>query len=423
MIENFLHYIWLYKKIDILHLKTTQLEPLEVISVGFPNPNSGPDFFIGQLRIGEHIWVGNIEIHIRSSDWYIHNHQNDKAYDNVILHVVYEHDADIFRADNSVIPTLELKTFISNDLLSAYKNLIAKGQRWINCETSIDSISRFTWIEWTDRLYFERLEDKSRCISELFSVTKANWEATLFLMLAKTFGSKVNGDTFLRMARSFDFSVLQKVRSNAMQLEALFFGQVGLLDNVCDNAYYMQLKSTYKYLRQKFQLENIGVPDAKFFRLRPINFPTIRLSQLANLYAKEPQLFSKVIDADNISIYYDLFDTTVSKFWEWHYTFDKASKSRKKSITKTFIDLIIINTVLPLKFFYSKQKGLDISDHLIKLISSLPTENNHIIRKFNALKVTPSNAMSSQALIQLKTVYCDHNKCLKCAVGHELLSK
>ncbi len=423
MIEYFLQYIWLYKKIDVLHLKTTQLEPLEVISVGFPNPNSGPDFFNGQLRIGEQLWVGNIEIHIKSSDWYIHNHHNDKAYDNVILHVVYDHDIEIYRKDNTVIPTLELQPYIDDDLLRSYNNLLSRGQRWINCEYGINSISNVEWYQWIERLYFERLKEKANRLEELFIKTTSNWEEVLFLMLSKSFGSSVNSDAFLSISKSLNFKLIQKIRHNQLSMEALLFGQAGLLNTDCTDDYYLKLIDTYSYLKQKFQIDSSNVFSVKFFRLRPRNFPTIRLSQLASLYVTYPKLFSKVIEAESISDFYDLFEVSASEYWETHYSFGKCSKPTKKILTKKFIDLLIVNTLLPLKFFYAKQKGLDISEHVIKLMSSIASENNSIIKNFKSLKVESANALTSQALIQLKTVYCDYNKCLKCAVGHSLLSK
>lgn len=423
MIEYFLHYIWLYKKIDVLHLQTTQLEPLEVISVGFPNPNSGPDFFNGQLRIGEQLWVGNIEIHIKSSDWYIHNHHNDKAYDNVILHVVYDHDIDIYRKDNTVIPTLELQPFIDDDLLRSYDKLLSRGQRWINCEYGIDSIPGVKWNKWIERLYFERLKEKANRIEELYVKTKSNWEEVLFLMLLRGFGSTVNGDAFLSVGRSLNFAIIQKVRSEILCLEALLYGQAGLLNVDCSDDYYCKLKDTHNYLKQKFQIDSSNIQAVKFFRLRPLNFPTIRLSQLASLYTRHPKLFSRIIEADRMSDYYDLFEISASEYWETHYTFGKLSKMKRKTLNKKFIDILILNTLLPLKFFYAKQKGLDISEHITNLMCSIPSENNSIIKNFRMLNIESTNALTSQALIQLKTVYCDYNKCLKCTVGHSLLSK
>lgn len=423
MIEYFLHYVWLYKKIDILHLKTTQLEPLEVISVGFPNPNSGPDFFNGQLRIGEQLWVGNIEIHIKSSDWYIHDHHNDRAYDNVILHVVYDHDIDIYRKDNTVIPTLELQPYIDDDLLRSYEKLLSKSRRWINCEYDIHTIPNIEWQQWIERLYFERLIDKSKRIEALLIKTKSNWEEVLFLLLAKNFGSKVNGDAFFSICKSLNFSILQKLRNDVLSMEALFYGQAGLLNVDCTDDYFNRLKDTYSYLKQKFQIDSSNIQAIKFFRLRPLNFPTIRLSQLASLYFAYPKLFSKIIEAKCVSDYYDLFKVSTTEYWETHYTFGKISKRKKKTLTKKFIDLLIVNTLLPLKFYYANHKGLDISEHIINIMRLIPSENNSIVQNFKTLHMESRNALTSQALIQLKTVYCDHNKCLKCAVGHSLLSK
>ncbi|SDR98817.1 Protein of unknown function [Formosa sp. Hel1_31_208] len=423
MIEDFLHYIWLYKKFDVLHITTTQQEPLDILSAGYHNLNSGPDFFNGLLRIGEQVWAGNIEIHIRSSDWYHHNHEMDAAYDNVILHVVYDHDTDIFRKDNSVIPTLELKNYICKDLLVAYYRLFSKHEQWINCDYGIAEVPEFALKHWLERLYFERLEQKSNTIDVFLITTKQDWEAVLFRLLAKNFGLKVNSEAFLSMAQSFEFSIVRKVQSDSQLLEALLLGQSGVLEKEKINPYYKKLQKDYRFLKQKFQLNNQGVETSRFFRLRPPNFPTIRLSQLANLYYKEPNLFSKVILIEELSEFYELFKVSASMFWKTHYSFDKESKASHKYLTTPFIDLLLINTILPLKFYYAKQKGDVNHENLIKIISAIHSEKNSIIKGFDRLGVYSDSAMHSQALIQLKTNYCDKNKCLKCVIGNTLLNK
>jgi len=423
MKEDFLHFIWQYKKFNIFHLQTTQHEPLEIISGGIINFHSGPDFFNGKLRIGEQLWAGNIEIHIKSSNWFLHGHEKDSAYDNVILHVVYEHDAEIFRRDNTIIPTLELKNYIDNELLYNYHKLFSVKKSWINCEKHFAQVPEFILKNWLERLYFERLESKSETIEDLLLSTKNDWEAVLFQLLAKNFGLKVNGDSFFSLANSFDFSVFRKLRSNLVSLEALLFGQSGLLDKEIHNSYYINLQKEYRFLKQKFQLSSQGVLPLQFFRLRPANFPTIRLSQLANLFQREQQLFSRIIEINQLSSFYALFKTQTSPFWDTHYTFDKSSKVSIKKTSKSFIDLLLINTILPLKFYFAKQNGQLIDEVIINLIQGIASEKNSIVDMFTQINYKTKTALESQALIQLKTEYCDKNRCLKCAVGNSLLTK
>ncbi|WP_047544979.1 DUF2851 family protein [Psychroserpens sp. Hel_I_66] len=423
MQEDFLHYLWLHKKLDMLHLQTTQYERLEIVNVGQHNHNAGPDFFNGQVRIADQLWAGNIEIHIKSSDWFVHGHEQDAAYDNVILHVVFEHDTEIFRSDNSTIPTLELKSFIASEILDNYQKLFSSKNKWINCEQDFAEVDEFILKNWQERLYFERLERKSKTIENILKSSKNDWEAVLFKLLAKNFGLKVNGLAFESVANSVEFSVVRKSSSKIEQLEALLFGLAGLLEKESSTSYYETLKKEYQFLKQKFQLDNLGVSNVQFFRLRPPNFPTIRLSQLANLYHREPQLFSKVISAENLDAIYELFNIKTSGFWETHYTFDKTSKQSTKKITKAFIDLLVINTILPLKFCYAKHKGASIDENILEIVSSLSSEKNTIIDGFNQLKPCSTSALQSQALIQLKIEYCDKNKCLQCAVGNALLTK
>lgn len=423
MQEDFLHYIWKHKKFDTLNLKTTQGEQITLIFVGEHNHNSGPDFFNSQLKIAEQIWAGNVEIHIKSSDWFLHNHETDKAYDNVILHVVWEYDTEIFRKNNSEIPTLVLKEFVNDEVLQSYQKLFSKQSKWINCENDFATVDDFVLNNWLERLYFERLERKSEDINQLLKTSKNNWEAVLFKMLAKNFGLKVNGESFFSLANSIDFSILRKLQTKQQILEALFFGQSGLLDNDFEDVYFKLLQKEYQFIKQKFQLDAKGVLPLQFFRLRPPNFPTIRLSQLASLYSKEQNLFSKVIQAKTKDDIYTLFQVHVSEFWKTHYTFNKVSKQSAKKITESFIDLLIINTIIPIQFSYAKQKGESIDQSIVELIQQIASEKNSIIKKFNDLKTISKSALQSQAIIQLKTEYCNKNKCLQCSVGNFLLDR
>ncbi len=423
MQEDFLHYIWQYKKLDVHHLKSTQNEPIHIVTVGQHNLNSGPDFFNAQLKIGDQFWAGNVEIHIKSSDWFVHNHEQDASYDNVILHVVWEHDTEVFRKDNTVIPTLVLKNYVDKHLYKNYKSLFSTENKWINCENDFAEVDAFILDNWMERLYFERLERKSNTIQELLAASKNDWEAVLFKLLAKTFGLKVNGDAFYSLAQSIDFSVIRKVQSKPEQLEALLFGQAGLLEGDIQNSYYLSLVKEYQFLRQKYQLENQHVLQLQFFRLRPPNFPTLRLSQLAMLYSKHNNLFSKSISIQTLKEFYDLFDISTTSFWETHYTFEKQSKASKKILTKNFIDLVVINTILPLKFCYAKYTGQGVEDQIITIANSIASEDNGIIKAFNSLKKVSCSSLQSQALLQLKTEYCDKNKCLQCAVGNSIIGK
>ncbi|MBU2950173.1 DUF2851 family protein [Tamlana agarivorans] len=423
MREDFLHYLWKYKKFEIKNLKTTNGTPVLIRSTGEHNVNSGPDFFNAKLKIDEQLWAGNVEIHIKSSDWYVHNHERDPAYDNVILHVVWEHDTEVFRKDQAVIPTLELKHYIKAEILNNYKALFSKQNSWINCANDFASIDDFILNNWMERLFFERLERKSKVIETLLEASRNDWEAVLFKMLAKNFGLKVNGDAFFSLAQSIEFSIVRKSQSNQNTLEALFFGQAGLLDQDVEDAYHLSLVKEYQFLKQKFKLKNSQVLPLQFFRLRPLNFPTIRLSQMASLYAENQNLFSKVIASNDLKYFYELFHAETSAYWKTHYTFQKESKVSAKALSKAFIDLLLINTILPIKFLYEKQRGEDISSALIDIAEKIASENNSIVKAFNGLKKISRSSMDSQALIQLKTNYCDTHSCLKCAVGNQLLSK
>ncbi|TCK66822.1 uncharacterized protein DUF2851 [Winogradskyella wandonensis] len=421
MQEDFLHFVWKYKRFQSADLKTVEGLPVHIIHLGQHNHNAGPDFFNAQLIIDNQKWAGNVEIHLKSSDWYVHNHEKDSAYDNVILHVVWEHDTDIYRKDNSVIPTLELQQYIKAELLNNYKNLLS-SKSWINCEKDFHNVDDFILNNWIERLYFERLEQKSKSINALLSASKNNWEAVLFKMLCKNFGLKVNGQAFLSLANSVEFSVVRKTKHSFEDLEALFFGQCNLLNDDIQDGYFLDLKKRYVYLKQKFNLANQGVLPLQFFRLRPPNFPTIRLSQLAQVYNKEDNLFSKLMNLETVDDYYEFFNICTSAFWETHYTFSKTSKRIKKNLSKSFIDLLLINTILPLKFSYAKSLGKDEEKKILDLITSIAIEKNSVVDKFLDLKALKTTAMTSQGLIQLKNNYCNKNKCLQCAIGNQLIA-
>ncbi|MBU7571594.1 MAG: DUF2851 family protein [Flavobacterium sp.] len=420
MKEDFLHFLWQFKKFDLARLYTTQGEKLTIISSGLYLQKAGPDFFNAQIVIGAQKWAGNVEIHRKSSDWYLHNHETDPNYDNVILHVVWEHDTEVFRKDNTELAVLELSKFVSGKMLGNYESLMM-NKTWLFCEKQIASVDGFVLDNWKERLFFERLEKKSRLIWNTFSETLNDWEALLFCLLAKNFGLNNNGETFLKMALSIPFQKIRKESFEVRNLEALFYGRSGLLNNENEDVYFQDLKGRWDYLRNKHLLKRIYVEPVQFFRLRPSNFPTIRLSQLANLYHSKPNLFSEVIESKSLAEFYKIFNVSASDYWNEHYQFDRQSHRKEKKLTNTFIDLLLINTVVPLKFAYAAYVGNDISEEIVQLLSEIPAEKNIIIDKFRDFGIVANNAYETQALLQLKNEYCNKKRCLECGIGLELM--
>lgn len=425
MREDLLHFIWKYKKLPLKDLVTSKNESVVIVDVGRHNHLAGPDFFNAQLRIDDQLWAGNVEIHIKSSDWYAHHHEKDRNYDNVILHVVWEEDVEVFRSDNSEIPTLELKNYISDRLLGAYQDLFdKKGNRFINCEKDIGHTDAFTLKNWLERLFFERLERKSNLVFTLLEDSKNDWENVFFVLLLKNFGLKINGDAFLSLAKALDFAVVRKLQYNQSQLESVLYGMSHLLDDdTISDEYHILLRKEYQYLQHKFSLEAERVQKPEFFKLRPPNFPTIRLSQLASLYHKHQNLFGLVIEATTLEEIYTIFDVSASRYWDDHFTFGKSSRKGVKKLTKKFIDLLIVNTILPIKFCYSRHLNEAVDETIVNIALALDKEENSIVSNFSAHAVTAENAMESQGILQLYNEYCTKNKCLQCTIGTGLLTQ
>ncbi|MAU15279.1 MAG: hypothetical protein CMH46_07045 [Muricauda sp.] len=424
MREDLLYFIWKQNKLPTKLLCTGNGDTISIKAPGIQNRLEGPDFFNAKIEIDGQLWAGNVEMHIKSSDWYVHHHETDKNYDNVILHVVWEDDIAVFRKDGSQIPTLEVKQYVSNDLMNGYHRLMeTSNTSFINCEKDLKEVDSFLVENWLHRLYIERLEHKSKLILELLETSKNDWEAVLFVLLAKNFGSKVNGPYFLDRAKQLDFSLVRKTSNEPHQLEALLFGHFGLLKvQDCTDEYYLKLKKEYEYLVHKFELaENESKPA--FYGLRPLNFPTIRVSQLVKLYVDGHNIFSNLMALNSLEDMYRAFSVAAGPYWENSYTFGKVSKKRTKILSKKFIDLIIINTILPLKFCYSKYVGKDWDEELIGLVSQLDKEDNSIIKNFEKIGSKTQNAMESQALLELYNNYCSKNKCMQCAIGSHLLNR
>lgn len=420
MKEDFLHYLWKFKKFDTLNLKTAQDEQITIIKTGDYLELAGPDFFNAQITIGNQKWAGNVEIHLKSSDWYVHGHEKDAAYENVILHVVWEHDTEIFSRDNNEIPVLILKDYVASEILSNYNSLVMP-KSWIFCEKDIGKIDDFIIKNWQERLFFDRLERKSKFIYDLLEETNQDWEGVLFVLLAKNFGLNTNGNSFLQIAKSIPFSIVRKESFEIENLEALLLGTSGLLNDDKEDIYFTDLKLRYYYLLNKYQLEKRHIDSVQFFKHRPDNFPTIRLSQLANLYHKHQNLFSKVTVLKSVKSVYELLNVSASVYWSNHYQFDKESLRKPKSLSKSFMDLIIINTIIPIQFAYSNIRGESIAEELIAFMNEVTPEKNAIIDKFQSFGVSAKNAFETQTLLELKNEYCNQKACLKCVLGVELL--
>ena len=420
MKEDFLHYLWKFKKFHTSNLHTTNHQPITIIHSGDYLQLAGPDFFNAQIIIDNQKWAGNVEIHLQSSDWYVHHHEKDEAYDNVILHVVWQHNVRIFRKDNSEIPTLELKNFVDQETLSRYQSLVVT-KTWLYCENQLSQLPNFIIRNWKERLFFERLERKSELIDYVLKQTNNDWEATLFCLLAKNFGLNTNGAVFFKIALSIPFSVLRKESVTAESIEALLLGISGLLNDEKEDVYYSGLRAKFNYLVHKHQLVLPILEPIQFFRLRPDNFPTIRLSQLANLYGTHLNLFSKILNVNSSALLYQIFQVSASPYWQNHYQFDRASQTRNKSLTKSFIDLIIINTIVPIQFAYAKSLGKENIEEGILLLESIKAEQNSTIQKFQTIGIVAENAFGSQSLLQLRNEYCGKSRCLECDIGIELL--
>jgi len=427
--ENFLHYLWKYKIFATKKLRTSSKECLQIFTSGEHNLNTGPDFFNAKIKINDQIWAGNIEIHVKASDWYVHHHEKDKNYDNVILHVVWINDIQIFHKNNIPIPTLELKNFVSDKILLQYRDLFFKSGNWINCENSMIHTNKFILNNWLEVLYIERLQQKSKLIEDLLKKYANDWEEVFFILLAGNFGLKVNRDSFVNLASSIDFKIIRKEQGSLINLEAILFGQAGYLNDKKEGYYYNNLKEEYNFLKLKYNLEPLFNGQFQFFRLRPNNFPTIRIAQLAMLYHLHQNLFSKIIVLNELEEYYNIFNNATSSYWKQHYNFNSRSKNRSKFLTRQFINLLLINTIIPLKYVYNNYMGKIGETNIFNVSLQIPVEKNTIVEKFSTLMMSSipnfkiKNAMESQAILQLKSFYCDKQKCLNCAIGNSILNR
>jgi hypothetical protein len=424
MNEEFLHYIWKFQLYNKKELILTNGELINVIRPGILNFDSGPDFFNGQVKIDSTLWAGNIEIHINSSDWLKHKHQTDGAYDKVILHVVWNADQEICRKTGEIIPCLELNGLVSKSVLDNYTGL-NKDFVQVPCENEIKKVDPFIIESFLERLLVERLNVKSERFDRRFNLNKNDWESSLYQLLAKYFGFKVNAVPSELLAASLPYSIIRKHAHNLLELESLLFGQAGFLDEEFNGNYPIELKKRYKFFKHKYQLKPIDKSLWKFMRMRPVNFPTIRIAQLASLLNKHQNLFQKIVEAKNIEEIRFIFEVSGSEYWSSHFRFDvPSSKKEKRNLGKDSIDILLINTVIPLLFSYSKMRNdLGIGDRLLTYLENIKPEQNKIVKEWKVLGVSAKSAMQSQALLQLRSNYCDLKKCLNCNIGNSIIKK
>lgn len=416
MTEHFLQYLWNYKLFTKLDFRDTEGNALEILDFGKFNTNSGPDFSFAKLKTKNLLLAGNIELHLKSSDWKRHGHQNQVEYRNVILHVVYEHDEEVTDLINAGIPTLELRDWISENVLTRFWDLQKTGS-FIPCEELFypEAIAPI----FSEQKVLEKLDEKSNEIEHLLKLNKNDYEAVLFQKIAYAFGLKVNAELFQQIAAAFPYTVFRKVARNPFQAEALLLGKAGLLQE--ENSQNARWRSEYNYLLKKYQLDST-VTWAKMMRLRPASFPTIRLSQLASLYAN-PAIFSTIINAQTPEDLTAVFmKVQASEFWTTHFSFnEKESSPRIKKLSADFIELILLNAVLPFIYTYNKNVNPDNTEFILNFYRHLRPEKNSVIKKWEKLGVKMNSALDSQAFLYHKKRYCDVKNCLNCSIGYQLM--
>lgn len=423
--EVFLHYIWKLKLFDFKALQTINEESVELVHVGTHNHDTGPDFSNARIRIGGTLWAGSVEIHKKSSDWLAHQHQKDKAYNNTILHVVYEHDQEIYRIDGTPIPTVELKHKIPDQYLQRYWELSTSKQK-IPCEHRFFEVPVPLKNLWLERLVIERLEDKTLEIQNSLEQTQNNWEETFYRFLARNFGAKQNSTAFEALAKSLPLKILSKHKNNLFQLEALLLGQAGFLSESelqkTSDLHCLNLQKEYLFLSKKYQLIALKASSWQFGRMRPANFPTIRLAQFAVLIYQSTHLFSKILVEADVNNLRNMFLIHLDAYWMNHYRLGEESPKRRKSLGGGTVDLILINTIAPFLFIYGDYKGIEAyKERAVRLLQIIKPEQNSIIANWQNLGMATNSAQDTQALLQLKKKYCDPKRCLSCSIGHHIL--
>ncbi len=422
MNESFLYYIWQYQRFSPVDLQTTDGKSLRIEKTGYRNADAGPDFFDARIRIGNTLWAGNVEIHVCSSDWDKHKHQYDKAYNNTILHVVYIHDKEVFTEDGRILSCLCLQSRIDNNILHTYQGFMASKQA-IACAKHLPDIDNFTWYHWLDILAVERLQSKTKRIDQILEQTKNDWNTAFISLMATYLGGKANSLAFQILSRSISSNIIARHHHNLHQLEALLFGQAGMLEADIPDDYHQSLKQEYLFLKSKYNLTTMPPHLWKYLRMRPAAFPDVRIAQMAQILHKHEHLLSRILTIDNIEDMERVFKVEAVGYWITHYRFGKESRRHSKKALGTMSGhSIIINAVIPFLFVYGKYHNKEaLSQRALYYLESLPAEHNNISQLFSNLGRKVSSALQSQALLQLKSYYCNAKKCLDCNIGSQIL--
>ena len=429
--EQLLHYVWKHKLYPLKELKTCDGQSVEIIDPGLHNSNAGPDFFNAKIRVGSTMWVGNVEIHDKSSDWYLHGHDKDRNYDNVILHVTGATDTEVMKSNGQYVPQMQLE--VPDYVMTHYDELL-KTDKYPPCYKVISELTSLTVHSWMAALQTERLEQKTEAIRKRVELSNGSWENAYFVTLARNYGFGINGDVFEQWALNVPLNAVAHHRDDLFQIEAMFMGQAGLLELDAIPAYYQQdalnegyfakLRNEYQYLAHKFSMSPIDFKLWRFLRLRPQNFPHIRISQLANLYYEQKAGLSKLVECETIEQLKNVLSSHVTPYWETHYTFGSTSSKNEKHLAYGSLNLLIINTAIPMLFAYGRHRNKEVlCDRAFDFLEQIKAENNCIIRMWQQVGLPVKTAGDSQALIQLKKEYCDKKDCLRCRFGYEYLKR
>lgn len=421
--EKLMQYVWKHRLWRSEDMVTNTGKKVRVVDPGLLNTDAGPDFFNAKIEIDGHMWVGNVEMHYRATDWKRHRHDSDKAYDSVILHVVAKDDAPVRRTNGELIPQLVLE--VSPQFNADYASLVGATIE-VPCAEKIKQVPHLTIVEWVEGLAFERLHGKVERIHQLLDSFNGSWEDVCYVTLARNFGFGINNDAFERLARRTPLRLLGKHSDSVLQIEALLFGQAGMLDAQKPgmDSYYNQLCTEYAFLSNKFQLTPMEKESWKLFRIRPQNFPYRRIAMLAQFIEGGFRMMNRILETEGEKEMRALFEVELSGYWTKHYTFGKPNERATATLSRSSIDIILINTVAPLLYAYGELTGnYEMTDKAIKLLEGLRAESNSIVSHFVAYGIDCPDALTSQALVQLKREYCDARKCIYCKIGHHLLSK
>jgi len=422
MNEKLLQFIWQFRYFNQSSLSTTDGKKLQIIHPGNLNRDAGPDFAEAKIKINDTTWVGNVELHVYASHWHQHGHTSNKNYDNVILHVVWVSDKDIFDNNQQPIATLELQSLVPKITLQHFDQLMQAADE-IPCAFAMPVLNEVGWLSWKERLIAERLTEKSSLIMRWLEQSNNNWEEVFWVSVCRSFGMKVNADVFEQIAKSIPINLLAKHKTQVHQLEALLLGQADLLNENFEDTYAIMLQKEYMFLARKYELKAVNKKPA-FLRMRPSNFPTLRLAQLAMLVYQSSHLFSKIKSVKKVDEIFQWFDITANDFWNYHYTLHDEAIYQPKTIGKAFIRHITINAIVPVLFAYAMHKNESIwKDKSLEFLMELDAEQNAITKRWKPCSVSIKNALDSQAFIHLNNNYCNKKKCLKCAVGVKLLKQ